>query len=99
MRSAKRTWWRPGGEAAVARHDGGHEHVADAAGCQLEGRAEVLDLDDRLDRDAGLLGARCDLQARRIVGRVARVGEDQRPAGELRASSRDGARGAAARST
>ena len=61
----------------------GHEHVADSAGRELQGRAEVLDLDDRLDRDAGLLGARCDLQARRIVGRVAGVGEDEWPAGEL----------------
>ena len=38
------------GEAAVARHHGRHEHVADAARCELERGAQVLHLDDRLDR-------------------------------------------------
>ena len=72
-----------GREAPAPRHDGRHEHVADAARRELERRAEVLDLDDRLDRDAGLLGARGELEARRIVGRVAGVGQDQRPPREL----------------
>ena len=58
MRSAKRTWWRPGGKRRLRVTTDGHEHVADAARCELEGGAEVLDLDDRLDRDARLLGAR-----------------------------------------
>ena len=94
MRSAKRTWWSPGGKRRLRVTTDGHEHVADAARRELERRAQVLDLDDRLDRHAGLLGARVDLQPGRILGGVARVGQDQRPAGELGRASRGGARGA-----
>ena len=54
------------------------DRVAEPADRELEGRVHVLDLDHRLELDAGALGALLQLPPRRVAPAVVGVVEDQR---------------------
>ena len=55
------------GERAAERDAAVADRVAEPARGEVERRLDVLDLDHRLDRDAGALRALRELAARRVV--------------------------------